>query len=392
MHKITTKPDYKVTSKWYSFVAKNQYITAKKCYYQFNYPFAVKFAQESFEFAGKSIIKLHNLDCDKYHDFSKVFINIQKRQPQYIKTIRRICQNSQKWLNPRDITDSQYGTLGMSPEKLYGRKEAKEIIFISKKTIKFLNKMERINKTEIQIGILNGKVFGNRADKYPLNRGKCNNFNIGEWKRLLKSNLNHNTLRIKIIDMPISKIDSSTDIVINPFGERFPSDENPVEILDMILKYISAGGTFVNLGGLPFWSSQNVRNRESKSHVSAKFSGGSFLSSTLSWQMFDIKTTYDTQTNSGPYHSSYFQQKDDKIKFGDLEKNININEYRGLKQDNTNIIPIIRMNRNDLGEIYPLCLKKIDLGYLLLASLDIQTLEEAQLVIDSIGGFLNWMY
>lgn len=392
MNKLTTNPEYKVTSKWYSFVAKNQYINAKKCYYQFNYPFAIKYAQESFEFAGKSILKLHNMDCDKNHDFSKIFINLQEEHPQYIKTIRRICQNSKKWLNPRDMTDSQYGTLGISPEILYGRKEVKEIISISKNTIEFLNKIERANKTEIQIGILNGKVFGNKADKFPLDGGKCNNFDKEEWIRLIKSDLNYNNSRLNIIEIPISKLDSSTDVVINPFGEIFPSDENPVEILDMIFKYISAGGTFINLGGLPFWASHNVRNKEKKSHVSAKYYGGSFLSSTLSWQMFDIKTTSDTQTNSGPYPSTFFQNQDDKRKFGDLEQNIQIKEYRGLKQENIDITPIIRINRPDFGEIYPICLKKIDLGYLFLVSLDIQTREETQLIINSIDGFLNWMY
>jgi hypothetical protein len=55
---------------------------------------------------------------------------------------------------------------------------------------------------------------------------------------------------------PIQDIGHSTtpDIVINPFGERYP-EENFQSLLTAsnIVKYVREGGVYVNVAGIPFW-------------------------------------------------------------------------------------------------------------------------------------------
>lgn len=118
----------------------------------------------------------------------------------------------------------------------------------------------------------------------------------------LSLNLKSTKFNITIKEIPISKIDSTIDLVVNPFGEIFPTDNSNIGILNLILNFISTGGTFVNLGGLPFWASRNVQTGKGKAYIIPEFNvinGQIFkslpLKNTLSWQMFGIITTGDTK-------------------------------------------------------------------------------------------------
>jgi len=68
MNNNLAKKDYEITSKWYSYSAKHQYILSKKKYNQFQYSIATRFAQESFEFAAKAILCHCEIEPKKNHE------------------------------------------------------------------------------------------------------------------------------------------------------------------------------------------------------------------------------------------------------------------------------------------------------------------------------------
>lgn len=401
MVKKETNLSYKITSKWYSFRAKNLYVLAEKAFRQLRYPIATNFAQESIEFAGKAILEMNNKRYDKNsHDFSRAFKQLFDLYPKYNKTISKIISISDKWLKQsRNI--SRYGIGGLSPEQLQeGRRTiSNKVIKDARYSLELLIKLERETKSNITLGIINGRVYGTSTDRYPLKARQCNQFDKNIWETRLKHDLQSTSYNLIIKKIPISKIDSTIDIVVNPFGELFPASDNFLDVIEIIHNFISTGGSFINLGGLPFWASYCVKTGARKSHVikeivimDNKALLSTPLKNTLSWQMFGIKTTGDTNICSGANNSAYFQEPNDKIRFGDLERDIRINEYRGLTGENTYFTPIIRMNREDFGQIYPISVKHIGLGHLFLASLKIKTDEEVQLITDAIKGYLNWLY
>lgn len=387
--------------RWYSFRAKNLYMLSRKAFRQFKYPIATNFAQESIEFAGKALLEMNNFDYAKdSHDFSRAFKQMFKKYQKDKKIITKIISISDKWLKQsRNI--SRYGIEGLSPEQLDEGKRtiANRVSNDAKYILDYLINKERLNKTIINVGILNGRVYGTSTDKHPLAEAQCNNIGRNVWVKTLKTEFQEIGFDVKVNEISISKIDSTINVVINPFGEFFLSGGNIPDIMEIIYDFISTGGTFITLGGLPFWAFHDVKTDIRKPYVIKELvrDGNRVklytpLKNTISWQMFNIITTGDTRTISGSNNSTYFQNDIDKKRFGDLERDININEYRGLRQETTNLIPIIRMNREDYGEIYPISLKKIDLGYLFLVSLDIQTNEELQLIIDAIKGYLHWLF
>ncbi len=102
------------------------------------------------------------------------------------------------------------------------------------------------------IQILNGFAFdGKNETKTPLG---YTDFDVNAWEEKLKTNKNYSIALI-----PSSKINSKFSMIINPFGEHYPEEDEPNHAtLNRIRGYIQNGGVFVNVSGFPFFWTWNT--------------------------------------------------------------------------------------------------------------------------------------
>lgn len=110
--------------------------------------------------------------------------------------------------------------------------------------------MARYENPTIQI--LNGFVGESTNEKKtPLG---FTDFDASDWvARFRKEGLGVSTISV-------SRIESSENVVVNPFGEHYPEESEPnLNTLQKIQKFIIEGGVFINVAGFPFFYSYNTR-------------------------------------------------------------------------------------------------------------------------------------
>lgn len=105
-----------------------------------------------------------------------------------------------------------------------------------------------------KIGILNGSIVS------PVREFKCErswtNVTTSIWLSELRKALRTNRLkRLRLI--PVSGIDSSYSMIINPFGDNFPEEDVKLhKTFYRICDYVKNGGLYICTGGA-FWTHQN---------------------------------------------------------------------------------------------------------------------------------------
>lgn len=178
-------------------------------------------------------------------------------------------------------------------------------------------------------------------------------YDENDWKEKFK---NYNC---KLITS--TKIDDEFSVLINPFGETYPEENEPnLQTLKNILKYVSGGGVFINVAGFPFFYSYNtsylpslritgdiqsffqLRNEEGQTFL-IPASNPTYASLTESWVFKNLKLQCNLfgggEKPVFPVEDSYFKDLVPSI------GSILIKEFRSLiKSENPDIqiIPILK--------------------------------------------------
>lgn len=195
-------------------------------------------------------------------------------------------------------------------------------------------------------------------------------------------------------DIATSQIDDGFAVVINPFGEVYPEeDQEEYTTFKRIKKYIQNGGIFVNAGGIAFFFTntpdpnnvaikkeiivQRIRRIPDQEIEASYQTFKASLDDTLLKRHFGIGTTIG---DANP--SEIFQEQDDRAYVGNLLdlKSVDtrlVREFRGVSRNLSRapFIPLIRQMR-DNEEVYPLAAVPFERGTLILAGMDIQSSSE----------------
>lgn len=193
-------------------------------------------------------------------------------------------------------------------------------------------------------------------------------------------------------DIATSQINDNFAVVINPFGEVYPEeDQQESTSFKRIKKYIQNGGIFVNAGGIAFFSTNTPNNVAIEKEIivprqirilgpETEVSYQTFkasLDDTLLKRHFGIGTTID-----GVNHSEIYQEQDDRAYVGDLLEPESVDtrlvrEFRGVSRNRSSapFIPLIRQMKGN-EEVYPLAAVPFERGTLILAGMDIQSSSE----------------
>jgi len=111
---------------------------------------------------------------------------------------------------------------------------------------------------------------------------------------------------------------------------------------------------------------------------------------TLFYKDFGVSTTYDTEKHIGPHEVDAFQTDEDKKKFGDLGTK-KVFEFRALRKETTNCLPLVRANCPIFGEIYPIAAVKLGRGFIVVAGINMSTEEEAVFFTNAVDHFCDWV-
>lgn len=183
-------------------------------------------------------------------------------------------------------------------------------------------------------------------------------------------------------------------------------------VFDIIKDYIWDGGIFVNTAGFAFFYAWDV-NVEKRQPIlderiylpaTIKVNKGQIIidrfqiflpfAGSLLWKEFNVRTTSDTPTHSGPFQLKVFQSDADKQIADDLtnigDSNM-IQEFRALTRETKDCIPLLRAYRPDFGEVYPIGAIQYGKGYLIVAGMNMTTEVEFKKLVTAIDGFCDWV-
>lgn len=306
------------------------------------------------------------------------------------------------------------GSPQVSPGAVFGEAHPDKVIKLAKKTCNILHQVEireRWNESHpILIGILNGFIEHENEHKC---KPRWSTGNTEFWEDYL-SNIKVEGERKKYEAVPLyaSQISNKYALILNPFGENYPEwDTEKRGIFHRIVSYIQNGGIFANTSGLPFFSAWDVQigkeNEISEKRIlipkriethspyegvitewqeSIQFQG------TLFYKIFDAVTTYDVENHKESVEEEAYQLDQDINSFGSLLEGVDkVREFRALRANSPNAIPLIRAKCKSFGEIFPVAAIRKGMGFLLVAGMDMLEEKGNRLFANALDAFCNWM-
>lgn len=240
---------------------------------------------------------------------------------------------------------------------------------------KFLGDLKR--RKLVKVAILNGSIYS------PVRENKCVRSWIGVtpemWRYALLTLFPYfsKSWNRAYYEIPVTSIDDSWTIIINPFGDNFPEKDLKLhETFYKICDYVANGGIFVVTGGA-FWAHQNpVVSSKEEWAITHLINGAQGLEKSLFFQEFGVKCTGDIFSNGQviskePKLVDVEQIKEDIGIFGDILQGISsLNRFRATSKDTANYLPIIRQ-KNESN--YPIVLIRYGKGVLIHCGLYIQS-------------------
>jgi HEPN domain-containing protein len=326
---------------WFAAKAKYFLRIAKLNLESLRYAYAVTFAADAIEFAGKSILEFYDEPYSYDHVSTKPLDALGAKYPMISTELSKLALSSSKWCGKvRDL--SRYGgqTAKVSAPRIFDEKsDAEDAVGNAIHACSLLRRVEISKKLKppIKIGILNGKVTGDESES------ACTDFLFTDrrfnWSERLSQINDREGHRFLPILVDARKIDNSYAIVLNPFGEVYPdTDFKRRPVFEAIKEYISDGGIFVNVAGWAFYYAWNVtsggprrpifldrflvprallRNSDDpKEMLRVVMEEVMPLGSSLLWSEFGCRTTFGG--DQGPQSLALRQNEHDREIAGDI--------------------------------------------------------------------------
>jgi len=123
--------------------------------------------------------------------------------------------------------------------------------------------------------------------------------------------------------------------------------------------------------------------------IAEKFGTIFLFPGTLFWKEFNALTTSD-----GPCSLEVYQNDEDMRVAGDLvnvgESN-KVQEFRALRKETKNCIPMLRASCAEFGEIYPIAAVRCDWGYLVIGGMQTKSTVEFKKLAVAVDNFCDYV-
>lgn len=407
---------------WYVDFSTSLIKVALERYNQCRYPEAIDNAKDTIEFSVKAILELSNRQYPSIHNISNAIINLGRIYPQFRNVFPKVANSSNHWLGSTH-TIPRYGVqnLGVPPQIIYNKTEAKRAISDAKSAYGLLLKIFRVKKsvTPRNIGILNGYIEGRRYRENPCSVNQATSYSIKHWKQSFENFITPTKARKYTVDeIETAKISSKYAMIINPFGEAYPErDVFNRPIFCQIKDYVWSGGIFVTTGGFAFYYGWDVKennpsralhtisetstlfptsilfNQQTGQITIQQFNTLINFTGTLLWRELGVTTTSDLPIHTGPFNMQVFQRRSDRNKIGNiinLGGSSSISEFRAIKPGSNNVIPLLRGIRVGFGEVYPIAAIKYGYGYFIINGINMTSISEYEKALHASNNFLDW--
>jgi hypothetical protein len=225
--------------------------------------------------------------------------------------------------------------------------------------VDFLNNFKR--KYLVKVAILNGAIFKSEKEH------KCVRSWIEitpeMWRKAIQPLFPYfeKSWMRSLYSIPVSDINDSWSIIINPFGDNFPEkDQRLHETFYKVCSYISNGGIFIVTGGAFFKHQNPIISNKEELFLTHIINGMQDLETSPLFQEFGVRMTGDIFTTNGQLVSSepinvlVEQNEKDVERFGDILQGINsLNRFRSTSGGSSNYLPVVRQ----IGESnYPIAI------------------------------------
>ena len=400
---------------WYIRRAYHNFRQAKNHFNLYNNVESVIASYEAIEFSIKAMCKLLKFHPKRKHfaDADTLSILAKKvereglsKKERILKVIPTILSYTEQLRNIARYGVEKADVPSASPSSIFGREYATSALLDAQNLHDLLGSIEIMRRwsPKIKLAILNGFVTGveeKKCSRYPFTNNDPN-----FWKKKLQQ-LNATSDKFEIREINATQISEEFALVLNPFGEEYPEiDLKNKSVFYLIKDYVEDGGVYVNTAGFPFFYGWHVKEGkeypicESRilipQHTRAEGDGIGIsevkmrqyleFTGTLFFREFDAMPTPVSQTRQ------LFQEREDVTKFGDLTKGVGrIEEFRGLPKATKGCIPIVRAKDRISGQVFPICALKRGKGYLLLAGMNTENEEEANLFVRTVDSFCSWI-
>lgn len=280
--------------------------------------------------------------------------------------------------------------------------------------LSWFDKKKRWGKP-VKLGILNGYIKNTIGEKpcaeyvYTINK---KNFWMDFFSNIKTVD---GQQKYSVSEINACEISNDFAVILNPFGEVYPDyfiDLDPYilrkllhkPVYDTIKAYIEDGGVFVNTAGFPFFYAWDViRGTKTPMSEEKAFFPKSInkdtaevtdmrsiplFSGTLFYRDFGAVTTFDTNSHRGPTSEVVYQTEKEKKLIGDLiEENTKIDEFRALRKETGECIPLLRARCSTFGEVYPIAAISYDRGHLVVGGMDMTDETASKLFAKAVDGF-----
>ncbi len=201
----------------------------------------------------------------------------------------------------------------------------------------------------VKVAILNGSIFQTEKEH------RCVRTWIGitpeMWRRALIPLFPYFgkswTRSLHLI--PVTEINDSWSIIINPFGDNFPEkDQKLHETFYKICSFVSNGGIFIVTGGAFFLHQNPIVSEKAELFMTHLIDGKQNLETSSLFQEFGVRMTGDVYENnqlvsSEPVRVGVEQTQEDIERFGNVLQGItSLERFRSTSAGSSNYLPLIR--------------------------------------------------
>lgn len=425
MHLSTKKSrEQREQERWYISRAHLQLQEAVNYSQISKYAESVNSAYESIEFSLKALCKLLDVEYNPEHFVDKytlvklsekigeqwlekkeILLGVIPIALSYSDTLRNIAkygiENREKKVRP------------VSPDRIFRQEYSDKVLEDARRLDDILTRIELSFRWDtsrpIKLAILNGYAQDPSTEKacseyvWTLQQG------IPFWRDYFSKIKRNEQPKYEVQEINAGEISEEFAVVLNPFGETYPERSmNDRYIYNQIKLFIKNGGVFVNTAGFPFFYAWDTKKGEKKliseerlflpktfdiregtitiKELQEVFS----FTGTLFYKDFGAWTTYDTKTHSGPHEVETFQTEESKKLFGDLGIS-KVHEFRALRKETRDCLPVLTANCYEFGEIYPIGAIRFGRGFIVVGGMTMDTEEQAMLFAKAIDHFCEWM-
>lgn len=300
--------------------------------------------------------------------------------------------------------------------KFIGRNDVELIKRDAEEACRLLHSVETKQKLGIprKLGILNGFVDEHDSSEKPCAKYPFTDFKLEDWEKRFLQFSDSGKCKYEIDKIPISKIGNEYAVIVNPFGEAYPEkDPRKRFAFNHLKNYIEDGGVLVNVAGFPFFYAWDVTRGVDEPIVdertivpeSVRQEGAALyvdrfkvllnFAGSLLWRELEVATTSDTPQHSGIKPLVVRQEGSDKEIAGDITTvggSGEVLEFRAIRKDATrDVIPLLRADRPDFGEIYPIAAIRRGFGYLIAGGMYTKTTSEFEKLAVAVDNFCDWL-